>query len=461
MAAPTLVRGQMVDRDVRYCTAEDGVRIAYCVQGDGPALVSCPDFVGSFSLDHLIEDQMGFWRALWRGRRVVRYDMRGTGLSQREVDDVSHTALLSDLEAVVRAAGVREFTLWGGTISGPRTIEFAAKHRRLVRRLVLHRTFARARDIMSEDQMRSFAELARSNWPTAAQVFADLPVRRELPDAGVNQARVYTESTSGELVARLLIQGFETTDVTPLLPQVRVPTLVMHRSEDPMIPFRLGQGVAGAIPHARLHPLSQGIMSYLADGRINVVTDVINDFIDDGAERVARGQRAGPRSVQTVLFTDLVGHTELMQRLGDAPGRRVLREYERITREMLALFGGAELKTMGDGFMASFVSVSDAMDCAIALQRAFADFNASVPEPLQVRVGLNAGEPIEEGGDLFGASVIMASRVAAQAAGGEIMVPEPVRHLLSGKGYVYADRGEFLPKGFEDAVRLFEVRWRG
>jgi adenylate cyclase len=111
--------------------------------------------------------------------------------------------------------------------------------------------------------------------------------------------------------------------------------------------------------------------------------------------------------------------------------------------------------------MASFTSVTKAMDCAIALQRAFAAHAASADgDPLQVRVGLNAGEPIEEDGDLFGSTVIMASRIAAKAGAGEILIPEPLRHLLSGKSYVYADRGETMLKGFEDAVRLFEVRWR-
>jgi class 3 adenylate cyclase len=150
----------------------------------------------------------------------------------------------------------------------------------------------------------------------------------------------------------------------------------------------------------------------------------------------------------------------MMRRLGDERGREVLREHERITRDLLKQHGGAEVKTMGDGFMASFASVTKAMDCAIALQRAFAAHTDSMPEPLHVRVGLNAGEPIEEDGDLFGSMVIIASRIAAKAGAGEILIPEPLRHLLSGKSYVYADRGETILKGFEDAVRLYEVRWQ-
>jgi class 3 adenylate cyclase len=155
----------------------------------------------------------------------------------------------------------------------------------------------------------------------------------------------------------------------------------------------------------------------------------------------------------------------MMQRLGDEAGRQVLREHERITREVLKTHGGTEVKTMGDGFMASFGSVTKAVECAIALQKAFDERNAGVgrdvpPELLYVRVGLNAGEPIEEDGDLFGATVILASRIAAKAGGAEILVADTVRGLCSGKGFLFADRGEFVAKGFEEPVRVYEVSWR-
>jgi adenylate cyclase len=123
--------------------------------------------------------------------------------------------------------------------------------------------------------------------------------------------------------------------------------------------------------------------------------------------------------------------------------------------------GGAEVKTMGDGFMASFPSVTRGVECAIALQRAFDERNVSAAEPLNVRVGLNAGEPIEEDGDLFGETVIMAARIAAMAKGGEILSSLGVRELCGGKGFLFADRGEHAMRGFEDPVRVFEISWRG
>jgi class 3 adenylate cyclase len=196
------------------------------------------------------------------------------------------------------------------------------------------------------------------------------------------------------------------------------------------------------------------------DGSRHGYGEVVESFLARGNSQSAAETSVGmaiDSSMRSVLFTDLVGHTEMMSRLGDERGRQVLREHERITREVLASHGGTEVKTMGDGFMASFGSVTRAVECAVALQRAFADHEG---EPLSVRVGLNAGEPIEEEGDLFGATVILASRIAGRAGGGEILVSDTVRGLCSGKGFLFSDRGEFAAKGFEEPVRVYEVKWR-
>ena len=208
--------------------------------------------------------------------------------------------------------------------------------------------------------------------------------------------------------------------------------------------------------NAQLVRLPDSPVAYWEDAQ---ALEAIEEFLGGGAsvQPPPSSTQTAPAGLRTILFTDLVGHTEMMQRLGDAKGRDVLREHERITREVLAAHDGTEVKTMGDGFMASFGSVTKAVGCAIDLQRAFAEREG---EPLSVRAGLNAGEPIEEDGDLFGATVILASRIAAKADGGEILVADTVRGLCSGKGFLFADRGEFVAKGFEEPVRLYEVRWR-
>ena len=160
------------------------------------------------------------------------------------------------------------------------------------------------------------------------------------------------------------------------------------------------------------------------------------------------------------LSTDVEGSTALTQRLGDAKARDLLREHERIVREALKSHGGSEVKTMGDGFMTSFSSATKALECAIAIQRAFAGRNESAPEPIRVRIGLNAGEPIAEDEDLFGTAVNRAARITAEAKGGEILVANVVRELAEGKDFLFADRGEANLKGFDEPVRLYEVRWR-
>ncbi|MDP2676046.1 MAG: adenylate/guanylate cyclase domain-containing protein [Dehalococcoidia bacterium] len=175
-----------------------------------------------------------------------------------------------------------------------------------------------------------------------------------------------------------------------------------------------------------------------------------------------------PSGLVTILFTDIEGSTAMTQRLGDAKAREVMREHERITRECLRAHGGSEVKTMGDGFMASFGSAVKALECAIAVQRAFGEWNTGVGAhgraPLQIRIGLNAGEPIAEDdpdgrGDLFGTAVIRAARITALAVGCEILAANVVRELAEGKGFMFGDRGEVALRGFDDPVRVFEVRW--
>ena len=253
-------------------------------------------------------------------------------------------------------------------------------------------------------------------------------------------------------------------DVTPLLAQVSMPTLVICRPSRQYGQPKSSQALASSIPDARLALLESWTGTGVDDEWLRVVGDFLGDAVhieqSSASPPAMVGRRQQVPAFRTVLFTDIVGHTEMMQRLGDAKGRDVLREHERITRDLLKRHGGAEVKTMGDGFLASFGSVTSAMECAIALQRAFAAQNLEPgTENLNVRVGLNAGEPIEEDGDLFGSTVILASRIAAKAGAGEILVPDTVRGLLSGKGFVFGDRGEFVPKGFDEGVRLWDVRW--
>ncbi len=268
--------------------------------------------------------------------------------------------------------------------------------------------------------------------------------------------------------ASVALYGF---DVTELLPRVNVRTLVLDRRQTSSSSVGTAAGayremlesaakeLASSIPDARLVLLEgEAVVPYLGD--TDSVLQAISEFLGDDEALADEAVARSPGGLVTILFTDVEGSTALTDRLGDAKARELLREHERMVREALKAHGGSEVKTMGDGFMASFTSASKALECAIALQRRFAEHNESANEPIKVRVGLNAGEPISENDDLFGTAVIEAARITSIAEGGEILVANVVRELTKGKNFEFADRGETSLRGFEDPVRLYEVRWQ-
>jgi class 3 adenylate cyclase len=373
------------------------------------------------------------------GRRVLYFDRRGIGYSQREVSEITEANQITDLESVISNAGLVEIDLVGLGDGCAVASAYAGLHPRGVRRLALIFPIGRG------GKPEGLDALIDTNWGLARRAIVDITVGEvSLED---RRARLDTllRAVTPEVAAQYVNIGYDWQPGAELS-SIEATTLVVPHDGSRMAHADRARSLAAMIPGARFVSVR------------GQFADVLRKFLE--GDELPAARLSPSTGLRTVLFTDIVGHTEMMRRLGDAKGRDVLREHERITRETLVQHGGAEIKTMGDGFLASFGSVSAAIECAIGLQRSFAAHSNSMPEPLHVRVGLNAGEPIEEEGDLFGSTVIMASRIAAQAGAGEILLPETLRHLLSGKSYVYADRGETTLKGFEDAVRLYEVRWR-
>ena len=191
-------------REVRYCASEDGTQIAFCVEGRGPALVICPYFFESFEKDdEAVLGWQDLLRQLGAGRQVVRYDVRGTGLSQRDAE-ISHQANLRDLEAVVKAAGLQRFDLLGWAVGGAMAIEYAARHTGTISGLVLYSCFATPTDVMPQDALRAFAALCRTNWKLASQTFADMSLRQEASEIGLRVSDRLRQTMSGEVLATTL-----------------------------------------------------------------------------------------------------------------------------------------------------------------------------------------------------------------------------------------------------------------
>jgi class 3 adenylate cyclase len=364
-----------------------------------------------------------------------------------------------DLEGVVDRLSLGRFALLGGLQMGPVAIAYAARNPERVSHLVLWCSWARTSDFYSSPRLRALGQLLEKDWELYTETMGHIIMGFSQGEPAHQAAELYRESATRQAL-RATVAAFREFDVTDLLPLVRAPTLVLHRRQVRLFDVDVASHLASHIPQARLL-LQQGDILSPWLGDMEAVASAIDEFLGE-SEGVAGAQPTPAGAVHTILFTDVEGSTSLTQRLGDARGREVLREHERITREALKSHGGTEVKTMGDGFMASFSSATRALECAIAMQRAFAAHDDEHPEtPLRVRIGLNAGEPIAEAADLFGTAVNLAARIAAQAAGGEILVANVVRELAAGKGFLFADRGETALRGFEDPVRLFEVRWEG
>jgi len=192
---------------------------------------------------------------------------------------------------------------------------------------------------------------------------------------------------------------------------------------------------------------------------IEVEGQMVAGFLGPIAQHPVGEAHADP-ALRTILFTDIVGSTEMTQQLGDAKSMELVRTHDQIVRERLAEHVGNEVKHTGDGIMASFGSVARAIECAIGIQQGLEAHAEKAEHPIKVRIGVSAGEPVAEDNDLFGAAVQLAARACAHAAAGAILVSTAVRELCVGKGFSFESRGPFELKGFGELVTLFEVRWR-
>jgi class 3 adenylate cyclase len=390
---------------------------------------------------------------LTRTFRLILYDPRGTGLSDRDAIDFSMAAMMRDLEAVVDRTGLQSFAVLALRASVSIALTYAATFPDRVSHLILVDGWTSWSDVPSTPAYEAFGALLDKDWTLFTETLARVLGGIDDPHLSEGLGEHLRACMEPEAFRAFAVAG-QSWDVADLLPKVRARTLVLHNNDARWAPIRAGQKLASGIPDARFLAIDD--MNY------ERVAALVEEFA---------GTEGKPRSVEdgafrTVLFTDVEGSTALTDRLGDARARELLREHERMVREALKAHGGSEVKALGDGFMTSFSSAVRALECAIAMQRAFAQSNESAEEPIMVRIGLNAGEPIAEDdpdgrSDLYGTAVNLAARITAQGKGGEILVSEAVRQIVAGKKFPFSDLGETTLRGFEDRVHIYQVSWRG
>jgi class 3 adenylate cyclase len=443
---------------IQYAKTSDGVSIAYSTLGEGLPLVLAPTpEVNHIQAEWQLPGASSYYEHLAEERMVVRYDGRGTGLSDRNVADFTLDTFVLDLDAVVAHLGLKRFALLGSLGGGTVATAYAARHPERVSHLLLWCSYAPSPDMtQGTPEFEAIRALIDQDWVIYTETVTRMFLGWSAGDEARQGAAYFRQSVTQETL-RTLVDVVSGIDATEFMPQVRAPTLVFCRREgmNGLDPSRV---LAAGIPDARLVVLEgQSQFAYVGDSE--AVLGAIDEFLEEGEETSAELLSAA--AVHTILFTDMESSTALTQRLGDARAQELVRVHNTIVRDALKAHGGSEIKHTGDGIMASFPSASGALECAVAIQQGVTKRHAEpVEASLSVRIGLNAGEPVAEERDLFGTAVQLASRICDRAGGGEILASDVVRQLAAGKGFLFADIGETELRGFEDPVRLYEVRWR-
>jgi class 3 adenylate cyclase len=439
---------------VQFVRTADGVNVAYCEHGDGPPLVFVRGWISHLERMWDLKDFRAFIQALAARFRVIRFDNRANGLSDLDVPAPTLDSLVLDLEAVVDRLGLERFDLYGSTFGGHIALAYAAKHHERVSRLVVDNVYARGQELAPKDQRDALLNMLRTMPRPAAHVLS-LMTSPERAGASIEGS---LRSISDKGVVDLYTLAYEL-DLTPILPAITVPTLVMHRRETATIPLELGRRLAAQVSGARFVALD-GKSLNLYEGDATPALRAIGDFL--GADLVSgysRPPEASPSRPLTILFTDMEGSTALTTRMGDAAAQETLRTHDRLVRDCLRAHHGREVKHTGDGIMASFESASEALDCAVEIQKGLAAYNQDNDAPIRVRIALNSGEPVAENKDLFGTSVQTAARILEETDPGQIRVANVVRELVAGKGFSFRPLGQFNLRGLDEPVSLYEVNW--
>ncbi|MEX2247784.1 MAG: alpha/beta fold hydrolase [Dehalococcoidia bacterium] len=452
-----------MDMKIRYATRADGARTAYGVMGEGPPLLVPPPWVWNLEWWQN-EPHRSFAGRLAEHFQLVAYDKHGCGLSDRDRTDFSLDDDLLDMEAVVEAAGLDRFAVFAFSGGGFTAAMYNSRHPDHVTRFAFCNVpAAAALDDVPPDRralLEAVIALVRLHWGMGSKALTELFFGSELSPDEVSQLdEAQRGAATAEMAANLLT--FTNLDSRSLFATITQPALVLHRRGDGVAAFEGGRDLAALLSNARFMPL-EGKNHIPTYGDTESILVPLIEFLEEDSRApapTARDLRAG--APFTILFTDIESSTPLTQRLGDERAQEVVRAHNVVVRDALAAHGGVEIKHTGDGIMASFASPSRGIECAIAIQRAVGDRPDEAGQPgLRVRIGLNTGEPLVEEGDLFGTSVQLARRVCDYAGAGQIVIPEGVRHLVAGKAFLFADRGVVALKGFEDPVRLYEVRWQ-
>lgn len=443
---------EVVESPRTHYAHSGGLDIAYQVIGDGPLdLVVIPP---GFSVMQPSWDwpALGaFWQRLARLGRVILLDKRGTGLSDRVTGVPTLEERMDDVRAVLDAVGSERAALLGGSEAGPITTLFAATYPERVVALVLVAAVVQwtaAPDLEAattdagEQAMFEYLDDGWGSGRSGELLFAPSLAGDERAQEFV--ARFESSAGSPRAIKQLLEMNRQI-DIRHVLPTVAVPTLIIHRDGDHVVPVSHGRYYADHIPGAKLVELPGEDHWWWTLDSASIAREI---------EEFLTGEHPEPeldRVLKTILFVDIVDSTRHVAQLGDHRWRELLDEHDAVVRAALGRFDGQEIKTTGDGFLAAFDGPGRAIRCAQSITEAAAGLG------LDVRAGLHTGECELRGNDLAGIAVHTGARVAALAHGREVLVTSTVRDLVAGASFSFTDRGEHALKGVDGTWRLFAI----
>jgi pimeloyl-ACP methyl ester carboxylesterase len=436
----------MIPPETRYAKSGD-LRIAYQVVGSGPFdLIYVPGFVSNIELVWERPQWASFFSRLAGFSRLILFDKRGTGLSDRVAGIANLEERMDDVRAVMDAVQSERAALYGISEGGPMSLLFAATYPQRVRALVLYGSFARHPSLTIKDYLSQGIELIDRSWGTGEFFFGRYV--RTLPDDEARRylARFERLSASPSAAIAILKMNSEI-DARHILPTIRVPTLVIHRVGDSAMPVEAGRYLGANIPGAKYVELP-------GDNHVPVFEPEITNQIIGEVEEFLTGSRTDAeidRVLATVMFTDIVESTKRAAELGDRQWRALLDRHDETVRQQLVRFRGHEVKNLGDGFLATFDGPARAVRCASAIAETMR------PLGIAVRSGLHTGEIELKPHDIGGIAVHIAARVADIAEPNETIVSSTVRDLVAGSGLRFRDRGLHALRGLPEQLHVYSV----
>jgi pimeloyl-ACP methyl ester carboxylesterase/class 3 adenylate cyclase len=443
-------RPQIGPGETRYAKSGD-LSIAYQVTGEGPDLVCVAGSLSHVELGWEMPPTAPIYRRLARFARLITFDKRGMGLSDRSAALPTLEERMDDVRAVMDAAGSGSAVLVGMSEGGPMSLLFAATYPERVNMLVLWSTFARLSQApdypfgLERKLGDSLCDQIETAWGTGG-VWPMISTNDSPDDEATRRRYARLERYSATPAMASAASRFALrVDAREVLGTISAPTLVVHRSDDPVTPLEHGRYLAEHIRGARL-AVFPGAFHFSGIGKDEDALDEIEQFLTG-----TRAAHEIDRVLKTVLFTDIAGSTERAVQLGDRRWQELLEAHDSTVRRELVRFRGQEVKSTGDGFLACFDGPARAIRCARSIREEVTAIG------LEVRAGLHTGECIERGEDLAGVAVHIGARVASLAGPGEVLVTSTVRDLVAGSDIEFADRGPHALKGVPGEWQLLAV----